>query len=106
MTRVQFLEFDMMVIREQLNITFILISLGEPHCHLAPTLPQWPFSRQRRDRWGIPPPFSRPKGGGFPLSFDSAQGGACSPSKGPHPAPWRDESLFDNGVHQKVREIQ
>ena len=30
MTTERFLEFDMMIIREQLNIKFILISLGEP----------------------------------------------------------------------------
>ena len=51
-------------------------------------------------------PFSRPKGGGFLLSFDSAQDGACSPElllngvKGCAPIPpQREESLIDNGVH-------
>ena len=55
-------------------------------------------------------PFSRPKGGGFPLSFDSAQDGACSPElalnevKGWVPIPpWRDESLINNAVHEDVR---
>ena len=100
MTTVQFLEFDMMIIREQLNITFILISLGEPHCHLTPTLPQWPFRGSQVGNFCL---FSRPKGGGFPLSFGSAQDGACSPSMGPHCSR---ESLFDNGVHQKIREIR
>jgi len=57
-------------------------------------------------------PFSRPKGGGFPLSFGSAQDGACSPElalnemKGWVPIPpWRDESLIDSGVHEKVRKL-
>jgi len=90
MTILEFTGFDMANIRKQLNILFILISLGEPHCLFAPTLPQWPS-------WGSQ------VGNLFPFgALKAPLSPSCSPSKGPHRSR---ESLIDIGAHQKVREL-